>query len=92
MAAIREQLELVDKFTTQFTQFISLAERASAGVEDIRDSLLNIETATASAAVGVERLTGEADGLGGGLEKAKSSGEGLERLLRRLIGRAACPP
>lgn len=86
MAKIQEELELVDKFTSQFTRFITLAERAASGVEGIRDSLLNIETATAATATGVDRLAGEAGDLSGQMDRAKTSGEGLGKALHKLIG------
>jgi len=42
MPNIREELTLVDNFSSQFTRFIQLAEQSAASVMDLRGSLNNI--------------------------------------------------
>ena len=57
MGVIREELILVDRFTNAFNQYIQIAQRAARISLDMRGSLLNIETATASTALLIRELT-----------------------------------
>jgi len=59
MGVIREELILVDRFTNAFNQYIQIAQRAARISLDMRGSLLNIETATASTALLIRELTEE---------------------------------
>ena len=57
MAAIRETLTLEDQFTANLTRYITLGQQAAGVSDDMRSSLMNIETATAATATAVDRLT-----------------------------------
>ena len=57
MAAIRETLTLEDKLTNVMTQCIQVAQRMAGAMDDIRYSTMNVETATASAAVEMQNLS-----------------------------------
>lgn len=81
MAVIREELILVDRFTTAFTRYIQIAERAARTSRDMRDSLLNIETATAATAQLLKQLIEEvrrlSDQLGNGGRRGRDFGDSM---------------
>lgn len=85
MAAIREELTLVDRFSAQFTKFITLSERASASVDDIRFSLANIETATAATARAVDRLTDQLNGMDRQTQQVERHTDALTGKVRQLV-------
>lgn len=86
MAQIREELSLVDRFTAQFTKFISLSERASGSADDVRYSLENIETATAATANRIDRLSDEIRNMTDQMGQAQNRGTGLMSMLKQLGG------
>ena len=82
MAAIRETLTLEDKFAGTFTKYLSFVERASASTEMMKDILLNVETATASAAVSMQELS---EKLSRTASKSATTESRLEKLGNRLM-------
>ena len=86
MAVIREELTLVDGFSTKFSKFIQLAERASGALDDTRFSLHNIETATASTALSVERLAEKLQSVGSSANRAQKQTDALTGKVRQLVG------
>lgn len=89
MAEIQEQLTLIDNFTSQFTQFISLAQRSAQATEDIRDALVNVQSTAAPAAQGVADLSNRFDTMQTHVENAERSTSALTGTLTRLAGAVA---
>lgn len=83
MPNIREELTLVDNFSSQFTRFIQLAEQSAASVMDLRGSLNNIETTTARAALATEQL---AQRMSGASRQADNAGDAISGLTGRVQG------
>ena len=83
MPNIREELTLVDNFSSQFTRFIQLAEQSAASVMDLRGSLNNIETTTARAALATEQL---AQRMSGASRQADNAGNAISGLMGRVQG------
>ena len=83
MPNIREELTLVDNFSSQFTRFIQLAEQSAASVMDLRGSLNNIETTTARAALATEQLAQQMSGAG---RQADNAGNAISGLMGRVQG------
>lgn len=83
MPNIREELTLVDNFSSQFTRFIQLAEQSAASVMDLRGSLNNIETTTARAALATEQL---AQRMSGASRQADNAGNAISGLTGRVQG------
>lgn len=83
MPNIREELTLVDNFSSQFTRFIQLAEQSAASVMDLRGSLNNIETTTARAALATEQL---AQRMSGTSRQADNAGNAISGLTGRVQG------
>lgn len=79
MAVIHETLTLEDKFTNVMTQFLQLGERMSGQMDDIRYSMMNVETATASAAVEMQNMTGR-------MAQTTNQGSSLLAVVRNLAG------
>lgn len=85
MPNIREELTLVDNFSSQFTRFIQLAEQSAASVMDLRGSLNNIETTTARAALATEQLAQQMSGAGRQADNAGNSIGGLMGKVKGLV-------
>lgn len=85
MPNIREELTLVDNFSSPFTRFIQLAEQSAASVMDLRGSLNNIETTTARAALATEQLAQQMSGAGRQADNAGNSIGGLMGKVQGLI-------
>lgn len=83
MPNIREELTLVDNFSSPFTRFIQLAEQSAASVMDLRGSLNNIETTTARAALATEQL---AQRMSGASRQADNAGNAISGLMGRVQG------
>lgn len=83
MPNIREELTLVDNFSSPFTRFIQLAEQSAASVMDLRGSLNNIETTTARAALATEQL---AQQMSGASRQADNAGNAISGLMGRVQG------
>lgn len=79
MSVIHETLTLEDKFTNVMTQFLQLGERMSGQLDDIRYSMMNVETATASAAVEMQNMTGR-------MAQTTNQGSSLLAVVRNLAG------
>ena len=79
MAVIHETLTLEDRFTNTMTQFLQLGERMSGQLDDLRYSMMNVETATASAAVEMQDLTGR-------MAQTNTTGGSLLSTVRNLAG------
>ena len=79
MAVIHETLTLEDKFTNVMTQFLQLGERMSGQLDDIRYSMMNVETATASAAVEMQDMAGR-------MSQTTTQGASLLTTVRNLAG------
>lgn len=85
MPNIREELTLVDNFSSPFTRFIQLAEQSAASVMDLRGSLNNIETTTARAALATEQLAQQMSGAGRQADNAGNSIGGLMGKVKGLV-------
>lgn len=85
MPNIREELTLVDNFSSQFTRFIQLAEQSAASVMDLRGSLNNIETTTARAALATEQLAQQMSGASRQADNARNAISGLMGRVQGLI-------
>lgn len=85
MPNIREELTLVDNFSSQFTRFIQLAEQSAASVMDLRGSLNNIETTTARAALATEQIAQQMSGAGRQADNAGNSIGGLMGKVKGLV-------
>lgn len=85
MPNIREELTLVDNFSSQFTRFIQLTEQSAASISDLRGSLNNIETTTARAALATEQLAQRMSGAGSSANNAGNSISGLTGKVKGLI-------
>lgn len=86
MAAIRETLSLEDQFTATLTRYISMVERSAGASDDMRASLLNIETATARTAMAVEEMSQRTTQYSQSARKAKSQTDLLMNSVKSLIG------
>lgn len=79
MAVIRETLTLEDKLTNVMTQCIQVAERMAGAMDDIRYSTMNVETATASAAVEMQNLSAR-------MSQTTTQGNSMLATVRNLAG------
>lgn len=79
MAVIRETLTLEDKLTNVMTQCIQVAQRMAGAMDDIRFSTMNVETATASAAVEIQNLSAR-------MSQTTTRGNSLFTTVRNLAG------
>lgn len=79
MAVIRETLTLEDKLTNVMTQCIQVAERMAGAMDDIRFSTMNVETATASAAVEMQNLSAR-------MSQTSTQGNSMLTTVRNLAG------
>lgn len=79
MAVIHETLTLEDKFTNVMTQFLQLGDRMSGQLDDIRYSMMNVETATASAAIEMQDMSGR-------MSQTTTQGASLLTTVRNLAG------
>lgn len=85
MAAIRETLTLEDQFTGQLTRYIKLCQQAAGVSDDMRASLLNIETATAATATAVDRLTNQILEMNTTSRQATAGADALLGKLKSLL-------
>ena len=85
MAEIRETLTLEDKFTGQLTRYIKLGQQAAGVSDDMRASLLNIETATAATATAVDRLTNQILEMNTTSRQATAGADALLGKLKSLL-------
>lgn len=79
MAVIRETLTLEDKLTNVMTQCIQVAQRMAGAMDDIRYSTMNVETATASAAVEMQNLSAR-------MSQTTTQGNSMLTTVRNLAG------
>ena len=79
MAVIRETLTLEDKLTNVMTQCIQVAQRMAGAMDDIRYSTMNVETATASAAVEMQNLSAR-------MSQTTTQGNSMLATVRNLAG------
>lgn len=79
MATIREELELIDKFSIPLTRFEKLIQNSARQMDMLQASLSNVETATASAALSLRDMATQTD-------KNKSKGKELGDTLKRIVG------
>ena len=79
MAVIRETLTLEDKLTNVMTQCIQVAQRMAGAMDDIRYSTMNVETATASAAVEMQNLSAR-------MSQTTTQGNSMLSTVRNLAG------
>ena len=86
MAQIREELILVDKFTTQFTSFMNLTDQSSSAIRDLKFSLANIETATASAANSMQELANHFSNTKKKSDETGTSFDSVTRKVMSLVG------
>lgn len=84
MAQIREELQLVDRFSAQFTRFITLAQQSAQSSRMVQASLNNIETATAATAENIDRLTSEIQNLTSGMEQTQKKGTSLLDTIKKV--------
>ena len=85
MAVIREEYVLHDEFSSVMTQCIQLCETMNTSLNVLRGSTVNIETATASAAVSLERMADGAANTGARSTTARSKVDGLASSLKNLV-------
>lgn len=86
MAAIRETLSLEDQFTATLTRYISMVERSAGASDDMRASLLNIETATARTAMAVEEMSQQTTRYSQSTRQARSQTDLLMTSVKNLVG------
>lgn len=86
MAAIRETLSLEDQFTATLTRYITLTERSANISDDMRSSLLNIESASARTALILEQLEQRLHQYDDEAEHATHQTDRLMSSIKRLIG------
>lgn len=79
MPVIHETLTLEDKFTNVMTQFLQLGDRMSGQLDDIRYSMMNVETATASTAVEMQDMAGR-------MSQTTTQGNSMLAMVRNLAG------
>ena len=79
MPVIRETLTLEDKLTNVMTQCIQVAQRMAGAMDDIRYSTMNVETATASAAVEMQNLSAR-------MSQTTTQGNSMLTTVRNLAG------
>ena len=84
MATVNERLILEDQFSAAFNRFISLSERASGAVDDVRYSLFNIETATATTAQSMDRLANEIANMTNRSQQSTQQTRSLVDVLKQL--------
>lgn len=85
MADIREKLTLEDSFSANFTRYITLGQQAAGVTDDMRASLLNIETATAAAATATERMADQLTEMGSQTQKTTAGTSALLGSLKSLV-------
>lgn len=85
MAVIREEYVLHDEFSSVMTQCIQLCDTMNTSLNVLRGSTVNIETATASAAVSLERMADGAANTGARSTTARSKVDGLASSLKNLV-------
>ena len=81
MATIREILVLEDKFTQTFARFDALAEQSLSALNDIRYSLNNVETASATSAQAMVSMGNQTSGAA---RSAAASTNALGNSIKRL--------
>lgn len=83
MAVIREELVLADKFSSTFARFEQLAEQSLGALNDVRYSLTNIETASATSAQAMQNMANRTES---GAKRAAASTDALGSSIKRLAG------
>lgn len=89
MGAIRETFTMEDKVTSVMTRVIQVCERMAGSLDDVKNSMLNVETASASTAVRMDRLSGQMQDATDRMDRARGSGTALTGALRGLVSAAA---
>lgn len=84
MAQIREELQLIDRFSAQFTRYITLAQQSAQSSSMMQASLNNIETSTAATAQNIDRLANEIHDLAGGMGQAQMQGTSLCDTIKKV--------
>lgn len=85
MAEIRETLTLQDQFTASFTRYLNYTQTAVSATENMQISLANIETATASTAMAIDRLANQMSELSTRSTEASSGADALLGKLKSLV-------
>lgn len=85
MAEIRETLTLQDQFTASFTKYLNYTQTAVSATENMQISLANIETATASTAMAIDRLANQMSELSTRSTEASSGADALLGKLKSLV-------
>lgn len=86
MAAIHEVLVMEDQFTAPLTRYLSLIQRSAGASDDMRASLLNIETATARTAMAVEEMSQQISQYGSSTRQARTQTDNLMNSIKKLVG------
>ena len=86
MANIRETLTLQDQFTATLTQYITLTERSVNISDDMRASLLNIESASVRTALILEQLEQRLHQYDDEAEQATHQTDRLMNSIKNLAG------
>ena len=86
MAAIHEVLVMEDQFTAPLTRYLSLIQRSAGASDDMRASLLNIETATARTAMAVEEMSQQMSQYGSSTRQARTQTDNLMNSIKKLVG------
>ena len=86
MAVIKETLILEDKLSNAMLDALQVCNRMADALDDLRYSAANIETASASAAIGIDRMAGAMEEATQKTESTTSSGNSLLGTVKRLAG------
>lgn len=86
MAAIRETLTLQDQFTATLTRYITLTERSANISDDMRASLLNIESASARTALILQQLEQRLHQYDDEAEHATRQTDRLMNSIKNMVG------
>ena len=86
MATIKETLVLEDKLSNPMTEALAVCEKMNSALDDIRYSMLNVETASAATAQGVEQLTDQMAKASRQTDDTKGKSDDLLGSLKQLAG------
>ena len=86
MAVIKETLTLEDKLSNAMLDALQVCNRMADALDDLRYSATNIETASASAAIGIDRMAGAMEEATQKTESTTSSGNSLLGTVKQLAG------
>ena len=86
MAVIKETLTLEDKLSNAMLDALQVCNRMADALDDLRYSAANIETASASAAIGIDRMATSMEEAAQKTDGTTSSGNSLLGTVKQLAG------